>query len=74
MFTAAAPESRHERREALREERRALVAAISRRTGEPHRAIHGRINRETGAPSVDGASVEQLERGNRLLERQAKRR
>jgi hypothetical protein len=34
----------------------------------------GRINRETGAGSVTAASVEQLERGNRLLERQAKRR
>ena len=67
-------ESRHERRERLRDERRALVAAVSRRTGEAHRAIHGRINRETGARSVAAASVEQLERGNRLLERQAKRR
>ena len=40
---------RHDRREQLRDERRALVAAVSRRTGEAHRAIHGRINRETGA-------------------------
>jgi superfamily II DNA or RNA helicase len=78
--TAAAPsrpagESAHQRRERLRDERRALVAAVSRRTGEAHRVIHGRINRETGARSVTAASVEQLERGNRLLERQtAKRR
>ena len=77
--TAAGPsraegESAHERRERLRDERRALVAAVSRRTGEAHRAIHGRINRETGAASVTAASVDQLERGNRLLERQAKRR
>src|SRR5829696_2981413 len=55
--TAAAPsrpegESAHERRERLRHERRALVAAVSRRTGEAHRAIHGRINRETGAASI----------------------
>jgi hypothetical protein len=70
----AAEESAHERRERLRDERRTLVAAVSRRTGEAHRAIHGRINRETGAPSVTDASVEQLERGNRLLERQANRR
>ena len=70
----ATPESRHEPPRALREERRALVAAVSRRTGEAHRAIHARINRETGARSVTAASVEQLERGNRLLERQAKRR
>ena len=76
---AAAPsraegESAHERRERLRDERRALVAAVSRRTGEAHRAIHGRINRETGAASIAAASVDQLERGNRLLERQAKKR
>ena len=75
-FTTTAPvtESRHDRREQLRDERRALVAAVSRRTGEAHRVIHGRVNRETGAASVTAASVEQLERGNRLLERQAKRR
>jgi superfamily II DNA or RNA helicase len=60
--------------ERLGDERRTLMAAVSRRTGEAHRAIHGRINRETGAPSVTAASVEQLERGNRLLERQANRR
>jgi hypothetical protein len=77
--TTAAPsrpagESAHERRERLRDERRALVAAVSRRTGEAHRVIHGRINRETGARSVTAASVEQLERGNRLLERQAAKR
>src|SRR5215210_1619391 len=77
--TAAGPsrpagESAHERRERLRDERRALVAAVSRRTGEAHRAIHGRINRETGASSVTAASVDQLERGNRLLERQASKR
>ncbi len=77
--TAAAPsraegESAHERRERLRDERRALVAAVSRRTGEAHRAIHGRINRETGAASIAAASVDQLERGNRLFERQAKKR
>src|SRR3954452_14942683 len=70
----AAGESAHERRARLRDERRALVAAVSRRTGEAHRVIHGRINRETGARSVTAASVEQLERGNRLLERQAARR
>jgi superfamily II DNA or RNA helicase len=77
--TPAAPsraegESAHERRERLRDERRALVAAVSRRTGEAHRAIHGRINRETGAASIAAASVDQLERGNRLLERQASKR
>ena len=69
----AIPESRQDRREQLHDERRALVAAVSRRTGEAA-LIHGRVNRETGARSVTAASVEQLERGNRLLERQAKRR
>src|SRR4051794_23333451 len=65
----AAGESAHERRERLRDERRTLVAAAPRRTGEAHRAIHGRINRETGAASVTAASADQLERGNRVLER-----
>src|SRR4051794_10574485 len=65
----AAGESPHERRERLRDERRPLAAAVPRRTGEAHRAIHGRINRETGAASVTAASADQLERGNRLLER-----
>jgi superfamily II DNA or RNA helicase len=47
------------------------VAAISRRTGEPHRTIHARVNRATGAPSVSDATAEQLERGNGLLECEA---
>ena len=83
-FTAAAPvttttlpppeESAHERRERLRDERRALVSSLSRITGEPHRVIHARVNRETGAASVTAASAAQLERGNALLEREAARR
>jgi hypothetical protein len=77
-FTTTAPaatpsrpgaETAHERRERLREERRTLVAAVSRRTGEAHRAIHARVNRETGARSVANATEDQLERGNRLLGR-----
>jgi hypothetical protein len=63
-----------ERREHLRAERRALVAAIARRTGEGHAAINARVNRETGAPSVAKATEEQLEHANRLLEREATRR
>src|SRR5829696_7381821 len=47
-----AGETAHERRERLRDERRALVAALARLTGEPFRAIHARVNRETGAASV----------------------
>ena len=67
-------ETAHERRERLRDERRALVTALSRQTGEPHRAIHARVNRETGAASVTAASAAQLEKGNALLEREAARR
>jgi superfamily II DNA or RNA helicase len=69
-----AEESPHERRERLRDERRALVSSLARLTGEPHRAIHARVNRETGAASVTAASSAQLEKGNALLEREAARR
>src|SRR5215207_2937178 len=70
----SAGETAHERRERLRDERRALVSALARLTGEPFRAIHARVNRETGAASVTAASTAQLERGNALLEREAARR
>ena len=70
---APAGETAYERRERLRAERRALVSAISRRTGEEHRVINARVNREVGAPSVAKATVDQLERANRLLEREASR-
>jgi superfamily II DNA or RNA helicase len=73
IVAAPEPESAHGRRERLRDERRALVAAISRRTGEPHRAIHARVNRATGAGSVSDATAEQLAKGNALLEREAGR-
>jgi superfamily II DNA or RNA helicase len=66
-FTTTEPETAHERRERLRDERRTLVAALARRTGEPHAAINARLNRDVGAPSVAGATVEQLERANALL-------
>jgi hypothetical protein len=69
-----AEETAHERRERLRDERRALVSALSRQTGEPYRAIHARVNRATGAGSVTAASAAQLEQGNALLEREAARR
>jgi superfamily II DNA or RNA helicase len=71
--TEPEPETAHERRERLRDERRALVAAISRRTGEAHRAINARVNREVGVASVAACTVEQLERANALLERLASR-
>jgi superfamily II DNA or RNA helicase len=66
---SAEPESAFERRERLRAERHALVAAIARRTGESHRTINARVNRETGVESVDKATDEQLEAANRLLEK-----
>jgi hypothetical protein len=72
-FTTTEPETAHERRERLRDERRALVAAVARRTGEAHRAINARVNREIGVASVAACTVEQLERANALLEQLASR-
>jgi superfamily II DNA or RNA helicase len=75
--TPAAPaesESAHDRRERLREERRALVAALARRTGEEHRSVNARINRQVGAASVAKSTEDQLVRANALLEREAARR
>jgi hypothetical protein len=66
---ASEPESAFERRERLRAERHALVAAVARRTGEPHRAVNARVNRETGVKSVDAATDEQLEAAIRLLKK-----
>jgi superfamily II DNA or RNA helicase len=68
------PESAFERRERLRAERHALVAALARRTGEPHRTVNARINRDVGVRSVDQATDAQLERAIRLLEREIARR
>jgi hypothetical protein len=72
--TTTTPETAFERRERLREQRRSLVSALARRTGEEHRVINARMNRETGAPSVTKATAEQLERANALLERELIRR
>jgi superfamily II DNA or RNA helicase len=69
--TEPEPESAHERRERLRATRHALVAAIARRTGEEHRTINARVNREVGAVSVAKSTLDQLERANALLERRA---
>jgi hypothetical protein len=69
-----AEETAYERRERLRDERQNLVAALSRRTGEAHRAIHARINKATGATSVASATVPQLEKGNARLRRDLERR
>ena len=66
-------ESAYQARERLRAERRRLVTDLARRTGEEHRAIHARINRAAGIPSVASATREQLERGNELLRRELQR-
>ena len=70
----AEPESAFERRERLRAERHTLVASLARRTGEPHRTINARVNRDVGAESVDKSTDDQLEKANRLLEREIARR
>ena len=51
------PEAAHERRERLRDERRALVAVIARATGEEHRTVNARINRAVGVASVAKSTV-----------------
>ncbi|HEX2409630.1 MAG TPA: DEAD/DEAH box helicase family protein [Solirubrobacteraceae bacterium] len=63
-----------ERRERLRDERRALVAVVARATGEEHRMVNARINRAVGAASVAKATAAQLEKANALLEREISRR
>jgi superfamily II DNA or RNA helicase len=63
-------ESAYATRERLRGERSRLVANVARRTGKSHREVQARVNRETRARSVAGASIEQLERGNELLRRE----
>ena len=51
-----------------------LVGVIARKTGEAHRTINARLNREVGAVSVDKSTDEQLEKANRLLEKEVARR
>jgi superfamily II DNA or RNA helicase len=67
----AAPRSvpAYERRIRLRNERRRLVADITRRHGTSHREINAWVNREVGITSVDKATLEDLERSVALLER-----
>jgi hypothetical protein len=71
---APEPETAFEKRERLRAERSALVGTIARRTGEEHRVINARVNREVGAASVNKSTDDQLERANRLLEKEVNRR
>ena len=65
-------ESAYQARERLRAARRVLVADVSRRTNESHQQVNGRINRMTGVQSVSKATIQQLEKGNVLLERDLK--
>jgi hypothetical protein len=74
VASAPVSEEKFSRRERLRTQRAALVAALARSTGSSHREINGRINREVGAASVSSATLEQLERANALLERYAAKR
>lgn len=62
-----------ERRERLRRERSRLVAELSRRSGDSHRELNGRVNREVGVASVGAATLAQLERANALLARELER-
>ncbi|HKN94282.1 MAG TPA: DEAD/DEAH box helicase family protein [Thermoleophilaceae bacterium] len=64
------PETASAARRRLRAERSRLAALVSRKTGEPHSAVHARINHATGVSSVGAATREQLEKGNRLLARE----
>lgn len=63
-------ESAYAARERLRGERRRLVADVARRTGQSHREIQARVNRNTRVRSVSSATIEQLERGNAQLRRE----
>ena len=63
------PESAYETRERLRAERSRMVGEVARRTGQSHREIQGRINRETKVKAVANATIGQLERGNEILRR-----
>jgi superfamily II DNA or RNA helicase len=67
------PTSSYQRRERLREERSRLVALLARRNREEHREINARINRAVGAPSVGKSTLDQLERANERLRREAEK-
>jgi hypothetical protein len=64
------PETASAARRRLRAERSRLAALVAGKTGEPHSAVHGRINRATGVSNVGAATREQLEKGNELLARE----
>jgi superfamily II DNA or RNA helicase len=57
----------HERRAALRERRRRLVAELCRSAGGGHREVNAWLNRRVGVGRVEEASIGQLERSVELL-------
>ena len=57
----------HEQRRLLRDKRKRLVAEIRRKDGRSYPEINAWLNRETGAATVDKATIEQLERSIELL-------
>jgi superfamily II DNA or RNA helicase len=60
----------HEQRRLLRDKRKRLVAEVRRQDGRSYPEINGWLNRETGAATVDKATIEQLERSIELLLKQ----
>ncbi len=63
-------ESAYAARERLRSERKRLVGDVARRRKASHREVQAHINRATGVRSVGTATLEQLERGNKMLRRE----
>jgi hypothetical protein len=57
----------YERRAMLRSERHRLVSEVTRRDRTDHREVNAWLNRKVGISSVDGATLEQLERSVELL-------
>jgi superfamily II DNA or RNA helicase len=57
----------HEQRQRLREKRKRLVAEVRRSDGRSYPEINAWLNRETGAATVDKATIEQLEKSIELL-------
>jgi len=68
-----APLAAFERRTALREERRRLVADLAKRSGSSHREVNAWVNRVVGVQRVETAGIEQLERTVQTLVRELTR-
>jgi hypothetical protein len=67
------PAATFERREDLRQERSRLVTELHREDGRSHREINAWINRAVGLDRVEGASIKQLQRSIKALEKELKR-